>query len=118
MWYFSSAHLDRGAECIDLCSLPDLVKVARRPTAQHAYSLTCVAHDLRLSIESTVRYSTDYHPRRPVAIIKVAFPYTSAAACFEPLTQPDLFPTDEPIYRELLRARAPYLARYVSGVER
>jgi hypothetical protein len=36
--YFSSDHLDMGAECIDLCSLPDLVKVARRPTAQHAYS--------------------------------------------------------------------------------
>ena len=110
--YFSSAHLDAGAECIDLCSLPDLVKVARRPTAQHAYSLTCVAHDLHLSIDSTARYATDYRLRLPVAIIKVAFPYASASGCFEPLTQHELFPTDEPIYRELLRARAPYLVRY------
>jgi hypothetical protein len=73
---------------------------------------TCVAHDLGLSIESSVRYLTDYHPRRPVAIIKLAFPYASAADLFEPLTQGNLFPTDEPIYRELLRARAPYLVRY------
>jgi FRG domain len=53
--YFSSAHLDAGAECIDLCSLPDLVKVARRPTAQHAYSLTCVAHAY-LTVESIDRW--------------------------------------------------------------
>ena len=111
--YFSSAHLDLGAPCIDLCSLPDLVKCARRPTAQHAYSLTCVAHDARLSLKSYVNYSTVYYPRLPVAVIKVAFPYASASGCFEPLTQRELFPTDEPIYRALLSALAPYLVRYV-----
>jgi hypothetical protein len=111
--YFSSAHFDLRAETVDLCSLQDLIRVARRPSAQHAYSLTCVAHDVGLAPKSFLSYSTDYHPRRPVAIIKVAFPYASASGCFEPLTQRELFPTDEPIYKALLRARAPHLVRYV-----
>jgi hypothetical protein len=110
--YFSSAHFDLHAETIDLCSLPDLVKVAQRPVAQHAYSLACVAHDLHLSIESDVRWSTEYHLRLPIAIIKVAFPYVAASGCFEVMRQRELFPTDEPIYRALFSARAPYLARY------
>jgi FRG domain len=114
--YFANSDLDSGALTIDLKSLPDLVRVARRPVAQLAHSFTFVVHATSINDlgdgDYTVRYMERFYPRFPVAVVKLSFPYSVAEGRFQKLTQQELFPTDEPLYTALLSANAPYLARY------
>ena len=75
-----------------------------------------VGHDANVwtCFDEDICYSTDYHPRLPVAVIKLAFAYASAAGFFEPLTQGDLFPTVRAhLEGSSQRARAPSMVRYL-----
>lgn len=112
--YIVAPGLEPWAPYVDLGSLESLVTVARRPVVQRAHSLTCVEHERGLSGNPHYphRFSVQYHLRFPAAIIKLGFAYSAARDHFEPFTQNQLFPTDEPIYRALLDADAPYLVRY------
>jgi len=114
--YLAHSAFDLGAPTIDLQSLPDLMRVARRPVVQQAHSLTFLVHNFGINDlgdgDYTVVFWEQFFPRFPVAVVKLFFPYVLASNQFRPLKQRELFPTEEPLYEALLSANAPYLARY------
>jgi hypothetical protein len=95
---------------VDLARLEALATVAERPTRQFALSLPCSYVTFGSPLPH-IRPMIDYQNliRWPAAIIKL---YVSFEMCDSDITCETLFPKDERLYRELLAAKAPYLAVY------
>jgi hypothetical protein len=94
-----------------LSRLEMLTAVASRPSRQSAVSLPFEGHSLVQFPRAPYplrRSETAY--RWPAAIIKLYFPFEDVGR--PDLTAHHLFPTDEPLYRRLLEAKAPHLAVY------
>jgi len=86
---------------------------ARRPFAQQAFSLPFTEYSVRFSTPNKLNLKVARPSfRSPVVVIKLHFAAEELARHRPDLTIDELFPKEEALYKELLRAEAPHLDRY------